>query len=498
MPSASFSEQTSYRATGFRIGQKLGQGGAGVVFLARDLLLERDVAIKFLLPPLVSDSLAMARLRSEARACSALDHPRIARIHMMREEFGAAYIVLEYLPGGSLMDLLRQQRGALPLDLVLQAALDSGSGLAYAHRQGFQHRDVKPSNILRAADGAWKLADFGLARAAGVDQSLTDPAHLVGTASYMAPEQVLNRPADHRADIFAFGVTLYQLATGDLPFRADSTAAVLHAIAYQAHQPLRLRRPDLPAPFARLVDDMLAKDPGARPQSMDAVLAELKQLNTHLVDTITLPGGLGTPVIADAARPAAKRPISIWASLTVAALLAVCLYLAYPELLRVGTGLPAERRIAVLMFTNIGGDPANQPVCDGVAETLASRLTGLEQFHDRLWVVPTTEVRRNNVASAGDARRLLGANLALTGSIERTSKTLRLNINLVDAITLRQLRSETVDYPVSELAAMQDSVANRVTNMLALVLPFQSGAVHAAGQTGHSAAYEAFLRGQGT
>src|SRR5271169_968958 len=273
--------------------EKIGGGGVGVVYKAEDTILGRFVALKFLSDSFANDSAALQRFRREARAASALNHPNICTIHEIGEEGGRTFIAMEFLDGETLKQLI--QEGPLPVDRVIEIAIDVTHALEAAHEKGIIHRDIKPANIFITKRGGAKVLDFGLAKmvpikelAADGDEFFLDRQQLtdglgsaLGTAAYMSPEQALGRQVDTRTDLFSFGITLYEMCTGRSPFAGDTTGELLISIVQQVQITPAHLNPDVPNGLARIIDRCLEKDRGLRYQHAGEIRADLKTVQRN-------------------------------------------------------------------------------------------------------------------------------------------------------------------------------------------------------------------------
>src|SRR5688572_24195392 len=246
----------------YRIIDKLGEGGMGVVYKAQDTRLERMVALKFLPTELASAPAAKQRFLNEARAASALNHPNVTVVYDVGEAESRPFIAMEYVEGETLKARLRGE--PMSIEQVKAVALQIAEGLHAAHGKGIVHRDIKPDNILLTRDGTVKIMDFGIAKLRG-DADMTQTGMTLGTLSYMSPEQVLGEVVDHRSDIWSFGVVLYEMLARELPFHRDREAAVLYEILNREPAPVELHRPETPQVLRTLVQQMLEKNRERRP-----------------------------------------------------------------------------------------------------------------------------------------------------------------------------------------------------------------------------------------
>jgi serine/threonine protein kinase len=264
----------------YRILEELGAGGMGVVYKAEDTKLKRTVALKFLPPELTRDKDAKTRFIHEARAASALQHNNICAIHEIDETpDGQLFICMDCYEGETLKEKIA--RGPLPIDEALDIAIQATEGLLKAHEAGMVHRDVKPANVTVTEDGVVKILDFGLAKLAGMTK-VTKTGTTVGTVSYMSPEQAKGEEVDHRSDIWSLGIVLYELLTGEPPFKGQHEAALLYEIVHEVPEPVTSIRPEVPEAMTQIVDRALSKDREARYASATDLLDNLKAIQRRL------------------------------------------------------------------------------------------------------------------------------------------------------------------------------------------------------------------------
>jgi serine/threonine-protein kinase len=478
----------------YQILHKLAEGGMGTVYKARDLNLPRLVVLKFLNARQAGSPVAHQRFVREANSIASLNHPNIATIYEFVANAEEPFLVLEFLPGGTLAERMSASPNGLSWQKTLEYAAQMADAIAYAHRKGIVHRDIKPANALFAEDGRLKITDFGLAKLLG-SADVSQPGIAMGTLPYMSPEQVRAEEVDERSDVFSLGCVLYEMAAGQRPFRGERDALALQILNAQP-RPLREIQPGIPPQFENVVARALEKDRRNRYQSMAQLRADVQPLEgfpasvrtgPEMVSTETFLGGRSR-LRGAADRWRAQWPIIASAAAVILVLLALLFHFRSPA-------IPSEKRVAVLPFRNINGDADGQAFCDGLTEILASKLTQLGRFHGLLWVVPTTELRGQKVATAEQARRLFQVNLAITGSLQRMGTRVLLTANLLDAETHHQLRS--FDETAGDVAALQDDLPAQVASMLDLELQPGARQLLAEGRTTEPAAYDYYVQGYG-
>ena len=476
----------------YQILEKLGEGGMGIVYKAHDARLGRDVAIKFLSSQLSGSASDQERFIQEARAASSLNHPSICTIYDIGTHEGRLYFVMELVDGTTLLENAGTANEQLCLRIIRQVA----EGLGVAHAKQIIHRDLKSSNIMQMSDGRVKIMDFGLAKVSG-RSDLTAVGSTVGTMAYLPPEQARGEEVDQRADIYSLGVVLFELLTGDRPFRGPYDHALLYQILNEEAPAPSSRTQSISASVDAIVRRCLAKNPNDRYQSthelcndIDAVLAG---------GTITVSGHI-SPKPAGRSLASRRWLVPVLTSLLVGALALLFassdLRDRFARLIGINS-VPDQQHLAVLPFSNIGNDADRQALCDGLTETMTSQLTQLEQFHGSLWVVPASEVRRAGIKSAEEARKSFGVNLVVDGSLQSIKDGYRLTLNLIDAGSVRQISGASIDLSRDQLASLQNESVMKVLEMLHVELHHEMKHVLQSGGTSVPAAFEFYLRGRG-
>jgi len=481
--------------------EKLGAGGMGIVYKAQDQKLGRAVALKFLPADLDAPERAQKLFRDEARAASALDHPNIGALHAIEETSGGElFLVMPFYDGETLSQKI--QRGPLPAPQALSIAVQIARGLVEAHEHRIVHRDIKPSNVMMTSQGLAKIVDFGLARvahSAGSTHSLTGVT-TSGTAAYMSPEQALGKSVDERTDLWSLGVVIYEMLTGRLPFHGENVPRLLFEIVHSAPAPAG----DASVELQQVIYRALAKDPGQRYSSAKEMLADLERIGTpaDAVVTRSLSPKEFAKIVEQASRsgfgvtpPARPRRWPWIAAASVATLLAVLAAIPSVRQRVLGLGTPAEKHIAVLPFTAIGADPSNAALADGLLESLTSRLSNLDVGKQSLWVVPASEVRRRKITDVSAAQKEFGANLVITGAVQRQDNLVRLTVNLIDGKNLRQIGSGEFSDRTGDFAAVQDSAVAKLANLMNISVTAEM--LKNTGGSVRPVAYESYLKALG-
>lgn len=481
----------------YRIERKLGEGGMGVVYLAEDTRLRRRVALKVLPEAAAASKDQRDRLQIEAQAAAALNHPNICTIHEIDQHEGRDFIVMEYLEGRTLDREIatRPQELRRALDIVEQV----GAGLAAAHAQGVVHRDLKPANIMITGDGRAKILDFGLALASERTR-ITRTGAVLGTAAYMAPEQVRGEEADRRADLWSLGVVLYEMLSGLRPFRGAHDAAALHAVLHDEPAPLTSLRSGIPLELERIVTKLLAKRREERYQHVDDLLADLCRYRREAQHS-------PAPAVL-AAAPAPRARTARVAAIAVVALIAAAgsyLLIARAQAARHATAQP--KPIAVIRFDNMTGDDTYDYLSLAIPNLLITsleqshrlRVTTWERMGDLLRQLGQSDPGKIDRDAGFAACRIDGVDVIVTGSFSKAGGTFVTEVKVLDVASKGLLASASArgDGPDSVLKHQVDDLSDAIVRAAGGLLraPDETRRPVAEVTTSSLEAYNYYLRG---
>src|ERR1041384_402343 len=460
----------------YQLLEEIGRGGMGSVCKAYDTMLDRTVVLKLLAPDLMSEVESRKRFLREARLASALDHPNICTIYEIAEVDNLYFIAMQHIPGKTLKKIIGSK--PLSLDSVFSIALQVGDALAAAHAKGIIHRDIKSSNIIITPSGKAKVLDFGLAkllsekgRAEAADAQADELTRLgtpLGTPSYMSPELANGERADHRSDIFSFGVVLYEMATGKLPFRGNTSVDVMHAVLNETHKPAIEINDKLPPDMSSIIDNAIAKSPADRYQSMQPMVEDLQRLSIALrFGAQGVPDGLTTPFVV----PKRQSSRGVFGNLIRGLLTRSPSHEPQPGSPQTQTpteisgpdaqsSSAAKRSIAVLPFRNLIVDAGS----DFYALSLADGLTTELATMGSLAVTPSSALTkyRDQAIDPARVRSVLGVDVVLMGNFLKSGDRIRVTAQLINTATGAILWSEKVDANAGDVLTIQDRISQRV------------------------------------
>ena len=478
----------------YKLIEKIGEGGMGVVYRAHDERLDRDVAVKVLPQKMATDPDRLRRFKREAKAVATLSHPNILEIHDFDTEGDVTYAVTELLEGQNVREHVQRLGGPLQWKRVQEIGAAVADGLGAAHGEGVVHRDIKPSNIFLCTDGRVKILDFGLAviqevvdseaETESIEAPLTREGSVMGTVGYMAPEQVRGQPADHRSDIFALGCVLYEMLTGERAFKRDTTAEIMTAILREEPPSFADYGVQVIPDVAKAVQHCLEKNPERRFQSA-VDLAFALGSESEVTESPVVP--------SETARD--RR----WTMpmLAIAGVLVVALGLVFgPGILERLGGQPEQppiRSIAILPLENLTGDPEQAYFVDGIHEELIATFAQISAFEK---VIARTSVMRyrDSPTPIREIGKQLGVDAVIEGSVRRSGDTVRTTLQLIDIRTESHLWAENYQRELTDILVLQSDIAQAVANAVQLALTPDEEARLAVARPINPEAQEAYFR----
>ena len=472
----------------YKILEVIGEGGLGIVYKAKDVLVNRIVAMKFLRPHATQYPDAVARFAQEAKAAASLSHPHITTIHEIDEDYpGNIFIVMEFLEGKNLKQKI--EPGPLDAAEAIQITIKIAEGLKAAHDRNIVHRDIKSSNIMITEDNQVKITDFGLAKVPE-SSDLTKMIRYMGTAAYMSPEQAGGEPLDHRTDIWSLGVVLYEMVTANLPFEELYEQAVLYSLVNKEPEPISKIRQETPEGLEQIVRKAMEKLPENRYQSIDEMLQDLQHLSQHKPLKFSKPLKRG--------RSGGKRRVLNYFKMAAIAVLffaAGYLFKGYfGRLMGEAAGADKNIRIAVLPFKSISADRNDDYFADGMTDEMISKLSRISQLR----VIARTSVMTykdtdKNIAEIGGE---LEVDVLLEGSIRKFGNKMDINVQLADVRTQASIWQDGYNRELNDMFTVQDEITLAIADQLKLRLVGEEENAVKKRYTENFAAYNQYLLGR--
>jgi len=469
----------------YKILEKLGEGGMGVVYLAEDTKLERKVAIKFLPRHVAGNSEERERFKIEAKAAAALNHPNIATIYAIEESGDDTFIVMEFIDSVELKDKIKT--GSISINDSINIAIQIAEGLEAAHKKGIVHRDIKSQNIMITSDGKVKIMDFGLAKVSGATQ-LTKVGSTLGTAAYMSPEQALGEEVDNRSDIFSFGVVLYEMLTTKLPFNAEHQAALVYSVINETPEPVARFNNMVSQDFERIVFKALAKDKKERYQHADDIIADLRRERKNIEYAKADHDSIRSTTSQVNSRQPGKNIRRFYIPSVILILLAVVA--AYFVFFGQGSEINS---IAVLPFSIASSDSSAEILSDGVTEGIINNLSSIPSLTIMSWTsVSHYSSEQPDVREIG---KKLNVAAVLVGRIVQRGNSYDISVELVDAVNERHLWGAQYNKQATAMYTLQGELSKAISEQLQVKLTGEEERRLTKNHTENSEAYTLYLKG---
>jgi serine/threonine protein kinase len=452
----------------------------GVVYKAEDTKLRRTVALKFLPPELAESPEAGERFIREAQAAAALSHPHICTIHEISEEEDQSFIVMEYIEGQSLRQKIL--KGPLDQTEVLDIAIQVAEGLEEAHKKGIVHRDIKPGNIMLTEKGAAKVMDFGLAKVFG-GSLITREATTMGTVAYMSPEQAKGEVVDHRTDIWSLGVVLYEMITGQLPFKGEYDQSMIHSILNHEPEPITKIRKDLPSGLEQVIYKALTKNPAGRYQSMEDFLGDLKAIAEGLKPLRAKAGLLRGRILG-------PKKTYAYAGLACIVILAVLAFLFLAP-----QRSAAFDSIAVMPLENLSGDPEQDSLAESIHDDLITNLAGLSSL--KTVIARRTVMRfKGKDTPPQQIAKDLRVKALITGALRRSGDSVRVTAQLINPTTGSQVWADSFERDMRDVMSLENEIVAAIAREVNLQLTSEERTRLAGARTVNPEAYVAYTKGK--
>ncbi len=497
----------------YKILKKLGEGGMGVVYLAEDTKLKQQAALKFLHPYISANEDIKNRFEIEALTAASINHPNITTIYGIEKVSGEMFIVMEYIKGKELKNIVQTYHSpSMPLSDIVNYAIQIAEGLEAAHKKGIIHRDIKPSNIMITNDYKVKIMDFGLAKI-NEKTNITKAGTIVGTVNYMSPEQIIGENIDQRSDIWSFGVVLFEILTGSLPFRGKYDAAMMYSIVNEEPKPIQKHLNLKSSNILYLIGKCLKKDADERYQTMQDIITQLLKIQRHNKMPLKqlLPESLFwsnnfllpvkdkrkdfTPTLINKNSDEKKLEKFYWNKKIILSMIFIIIFIfGYLFFTQNGSLTLIKKSLAVLPFKNLNPGKSEEYFCDGITEDITIELSQISNF--RVIAYDAVMKYKNSDVSIKDIGNNLGVASILEGTIQKEGNKVRIDVKLVDVNSGEYLWKETYDKELTKIFDIQSDVSKQIAYTLKSNLTLEENSRINKKPTDNITAYQYYLKGR--